>query len=216
MNPLQWRTLVPTRTKSVTHSNCAELRVIFLYVFGLAFEFSFSLTEGDSTPTVRQTYIRQVLFQHFLFWLPLEMPLAKPTCRGRSVEGCLSLFSSSTNSEFLLYLRRTLGCACESLLSLQEDHWWMKNMYPKASFSHISWNQAMLWSAVLLEHWPAQALCCIQKGSAERPSFNRIFTFFFPQVVFISHSTECTVRKWNLGWRALYFQFVPKWQSCSP
>lgn len=134
------------------------------------------------TYTVRQVYIRQVVFQCFLFWLRLEMPPVKPTCR-RGVQECLSLFSSPTNSKFWLYLRRTLGCACTSLLSLQKDHWWMQNIYPKASFSYISWNQAMLWSIILLEYWPIPSLSLLH---LERLSWKAQFQqnlqiFFFPK-----------------------------------
>lgn len=131
------------------------------------------------TYTARQVYIRQVVFQCFLLWLHLEMPLVKPTCR-RDVQEYLSLFSSPMNSKFWLYLRRTLGCACTSLLSLQNDHWWMQNIYPKASFSHISWNQAMLWSIILLEYRPIPALSLIafRKAQLKGPAPTKSSDFF--------------------------------------
>lgn len=77
-------------------------RGIFLYVFGLTFEFSFLLTEGDSSPTLSGMYTSgRTLSKVSCF--DFEMPLAKPTCR-RSVQECLSWFWSSTNSSCILTL----------------------------------------------------------------------------------------------------------------
>lgn len=180
-------------------------RGIFLYVFGLTFEFSFLLTEGDSSPTLSGTYTSgRTLSKVSCF--DFEMPLAKPTCR-RSVQECLSWFWSSTNSSCILTLPQAETRLCLhiwlSLLSLQKDHWWMKSIYPKPSLPHTYQIQTMLRSAILLSTDLVQLLLCsMQKGSAERPSSNKIFRFFYfwSALYFpIQQNVKLGIKKWVKG-----------------
>lgn len=178
-------------------------RRIFLYVFGLTFEFSSLLTEGDSSPTLSGTYTSgRTLFKVscFDFWDATgQAYVQEKKCSGVLVvvlviNKLLLHFDPTSGRDWAVPAHLTVFAVLTKGSLMDES------IYPKPSLPHTSWIQTMLRSALLLSTDLVQLLLCsTQKGSAERPSSNKIFRFLFLKAPLFSYSTECEVRNSNVS-----------------